>query len=90
MEVLPPHKTVQILFLAPLLQRVAVAAMVVEEMEEPEALEVVVEGHLQPVEAEGLETPHPQAHHKVTMAEMESVIQAAHLEPVVGVVVHLP
>jgi len=24
------------------------------------------------------------------MAEMQSVIQAAHLEPVVGVVVHLP
>ena len=89
-QMLPPHKTVQILFLAPSPQRAAVEAITVEKMEEPEALEVVVEGHLQPVEAEGLETPHPQAHHKVTMAEMQSVIQAAHLEPVVGVVVHLP
>jgi hypothetical protein len=90
MQMLPPHKMVQILFLAPSLQRAVVEVVMLNKMEEPEALAVVVERHLQLLEPEVLETPHPQVRHKVTMAEIQSLIQAAHLEPVVAVVAHLP
>jgi hypothetical protein len=89
-QMLPPHKMVQILFLAPSLQRAAAEAITLNKMEEPEALAVVVERQLLLLELEVLETPHPQVRHKVTMAEIQSLIQAAHLEPVVAVVAHLP
>jgi hypothetical protein len=42
MQMLPPHKTVQILFLAQSPQRAEVVAMGADKTEEPEAREVVV------------------------------------------------
>jgi len=89
-QMLPPHKTVQILFLAPLLQRAAVEVIMLHKTEEPEAREVV--GVDQPLllEPEVLETPHPQVHHKVTMAAMQSLTQEVLLVRAVVVEVREP
>jgi hypothetical protein len=81
---------VQILFLAPSLQRAAAEAITLNKMEEPEALVAVAERQPLLLEAEVLEIPHPQVHHKVTMAAMQSLLEPHQMEPVVVVVAHLP
>jgi hypothetical protein len=90
LQFLPHHKTVQILFLAPLPQRAVEVVVVQETMEEREVLVAAAVRRARALEAAVQEIPHPQVHHKVTMAAMELLPRVAHLEPVVAVVVHLP